>query len=146
MQLDDVAPGLHAALAMTGADEEPMHPRVKPIGIAQPSNTPPRLDEGILDGVLGTRRIAKDQASDGVEVGDRRARKLRERINIAVPCPLHEVPHALTLIGRAVRLVSQGMWDPMSQRVPQSQEWRSRSETKGLARSRIIERGTSKGE
>src|SRR6266480_3216040 len=126
-----------------------MHPCVEAIRVAQPANAPPRLDEGILNGVFSAWRVAKNQASDGIEVSDRGARQPRERVDIAIPCLLHEVPHSVTLIGRAIRLVSQGMWDPKRQRVPQWPRTGGVIQEKGrttppvslgLARARIIGR------
>lgn len=74
--LDQHASFLAPGVAIAGANQQPMHPGVETIRIAETAHVLPGFDEGILDGVLGAVRIAKDQAGDRVEPGDRRARQL----------------------------------------------------------------------
>src|SRR5436190_20832633 len=50
-----------------GIDEEPTHPCVEPIGVAEPWQLPPRVDESFLNGVLGARPVSEDEEGDAIE-------------------------------------------------------------------------------
>src|SRR5262245_46862348 len=92
-KLDFDAPTLVLAqLVPTGIQEQPMQPRLEPIDVAQCRKVPPASDERLLDGVLRTVGIAEDEASRGIQPADRGACEHGERVMIAPPRPLHEVP------------------------------------------------------
>ena len=62
--LDDVASSIALRGPVAGADEESVEPRVEAVRVTQTAEVAPRLHEGILDGVLGEVRVAKDQPRD----------------------------------------------------------------------------------
>jgi len=54
-------------LAVTRVDEEPVQPRVEPLGIAKSRQLAPRQHERLLDGILGRAEIAQDPERDREE-------------------------------------------------------------------------------
>ena len=77
---------------MALVDQQPMQPRLEPIGVAEPSDVAPGGDERLLGGVLGRRFVVEDQPRDDQEPAGRDARQLTERVVIAAHRPLHEIP------------------------------------------------------
>ena len=63
----DGPPTSPTARVLAGANEQPGHPGIESIWIAQSRKASPRVDEGVLDGVFGQGVVAKDQPSDRIE-------------------------------------------------------------------------------
>lgn len=73
-----------------GPDRDPVDPRVEPVGIAQPRQVPPRVDERLLDRVARELRVMEDQASRRVQPRDDPADERSEGVMIALSGPLDE--------------------------------------------------------
>ena len=63
---------------------------VERLRVTQPRQAAPRPDQGLLDGVLGQFRVAKDEAGRGIQARAGRADELGEGVPVASPCSLHE--------------------------------------------------------
>ena len=53
-------PALPVGQPIAGTHDEPVQPRVEPVGVAQPADVPPGGDERLLDGVLGALAVVED--------------------------------------------------------------------------------------
>ena len=65
---------------VAGVDEQSSQPGIEAIGVTQGGDVTPREDERLLRGVLGPISVGEDEPGDGVELVDREADKLRERL------------------------------------------------------------------
>src|SRR3954468_15393568 len=88
-----------ARLIDAGAVEQAVEPGVEAIGIAQGRQPTPGPDEGLLDGVLRSVRVAQDEPGGGIEPEERGVRKRSEGVMIAPSRSLHEFLLHLTLGG-----------------------------------------------
>jgi hypothetical protein len=76
--------------------DEAVQPVVEGTRVAQAADAPPRPDQGLLDGVLGQIRVAKDEARSRVQARTGRASELSEGELVAMPrsfdesVPVHE--------------------------------------------------------
>jgi probable F420-dependent oxidoreductase len=102
-------PPVPAVLLVTGVYEKPMEPDLEALGITQSGKLAPCQQEGLLHGVLGPLRIAKDPERNGVASA---AGPVEERFKgdfVARLRPLDQpVQHARALStapGRALRLI-----------------------------------------
>src|SRR6478672_11997290 len=68
-----------------GIDEEAAEPGVEPLDVPQAGKLSPRVDERLLDGVLGALPVPEDQAGNGVEAVASGGRQGLEGLVIAVP-------------------------------------------------------------
>ena len=78
--------GLEVALPHENAGE----PRLEPIGVAQGREVAPGVDEGRLDGVLGTVKIAQDAVRDREESVAGDGHQAGVRILVALDRPFDE--------------------------------------------------------
>ena len=91
-QLDvHAVPACPSRLIDAGMDEQPMHPGIELVGIAQRGQITPGPDERVLDGVLGLFDIPEHEPGGAIQAGDRGACQLGEGVMIALPRSLHEV-------------------------------------------------------
>jgi hypothetical protein len=81
-----------ALLVPTGIQEEPVEPSVEAINVAKSGQVPPAPDERLLDGVLCSIGISKDETGRGIQPADRGACQHGEGVMIAFPGSLHEFP------------------------------------------------------
>jgi len=87
-----------------------MEPRVEPRWIPQAGQLSPCMDEGLLDGILGSLPVPKDEAGDGVDAIACGHRKGLEGLVIPASRRFHDIelhrsPHRLrNLDGRATTL------------------------------------------
>ena len=89
LDFDDAAPAL-AGEVDAGVRHEAVQPVVERLRVTQPRQAAPRPDQGLLDGVLGQFRVAKDEAGRGIQARAGRADELGEGVPVAPPCSLHE--------------------------------------------------------
>ena len=89
LDLDDTAPS-PSQDRQTGPDGDPVNPCVEPVGIAQPRQISPCVDERVLDRVASEVRVTKDQASRRVQPRDDPADERGEGVMIARSGPLDE--------------------------------------------------------
>src|SRR5690242_19034874 len=89
LDLDDAAPALAREID-AGVRHQAVQPVVERLGIAQPRQAAPRPDQGLLDGVLGQFRVAKDEASGGIQARAGHADELGEGVPVAFASSLHE--------------------------------------------------------
>src|SRR5690348_8333857 len=108
-----------------------MHPRVEPVGVAQPRQVPPRVDVRFLDGVARELRVVEDQAGGSVEARNGPADELGEGVMIARAGPLDENPlvHGPTHVGPVTRPVSNRTVPPLPDWFPNG----ARSSTRPLS-------------
>ena len=69
-----------------------MQPPFEAVGLAQARQVAPGLDVSVLDRVAGELMVPQDQASDGFQLGDRRADKRAERVVVPPACSLDKIP------------------------------------------------------
>ena len=89
-------PGLGVALV----DEQAPDPGFEAIRVPKRRELAPDGDEGALQGVLRERRVAQDPGGQRVHPVAGHRDQRRERIAIAVLCPLDEVSHRRSLSDR----------------------------------------------
>jgi uncharacterized protein (DUF1684 family) len=89
LDLDHAAPAPADELE-TRVRDQAVEPVVEGRGIAQSRQAAPRTDQGLLDGVLGEIRVAKDEAGRGVQSRTGSARELGEGMPVAVASSRHE--------------------------------------------------------
>ena len=87
--LDDAAPAL-AGEVDAGVRHQAVQPVVERRGITQPRQAAPCPDQGLLDGVLGQLRVAKDEAGRGIQARAGLADELREGVPVASARSPHE--------------------------------------------------------
>lgn len=75
-----------------GVDGQPMQPRIESIRVVQPGQVSPRVDEGVLDRVVGEFLIPKNEAGGGVEPGNGEVDEDREGIMVAFARPFDVGP------------------------------------------------------
>ena len=80
---DDLEPPPPADLVLGRVHEDPVHPGIEPIHLAELRELPPASDERLLDGVLGEVGVAQDQPGDRVEVVDLARGELPECLAVA---------------------------------------------------------------
>ena len=83
-------------MAVTRTQKEAVDPRFEAVRVAESADVPPRVDQGILDGILGLIRISQNEIRNGVEPRQRGGGQLREGVVVAIASGLHEMPHAVT--------------------------------------------------
>ena len=84
-------PSLATRLGIAGANEQPMAPGLEAIGVSQGGQIPPRVEEGLLGGVLGQAGVTQDPACHRVHgVADASDERV-EGLFIAVHRPLDEL-------------------------------------------------------
>ena len=94
LEQDDVrreAPAT-SGLGVAGVDEDPMEPRLEPIGVAQGRELPPHLDEGHLDRVFGEVDVAQDPVRDEDAAVADRTNQGAEGLLVALLRSIHEGP------------------------------------------------------
>ena len=69
-----------------------MDPRVEPVGVAQPRQVPPRVDQCLLDRVARELRVPEDQPGGRVQSRDDPADEHGKGVMIARPGSLDENP------------------------------------------------------
>ena len=74
------------------SNQKSMQPGVEPLGVAEAANVEPGVDQGFLDRVLRPFLVAQDQSSCREQARDDRGGERRERLVIAGPRPLDELP------------------------------------------------------
>jgi len=80
-----------ARFGVAGVDEEPVGPGLEPIRVTQRRQVPPRVEQGLLGGVLGEGRVAQDPARHGVHgIADEPDDRV-EGLFVAVHRPLDEL-------------------------------------------------------
>ena len=90
LDLDD-ATAAPSKKGQTGPDGDPVDPRVEPLGIAQPREVLPRVDERLLDRVSRELGVPEDQASRRVQPRDDPTDEHGEGVMIASSGPLDEL-------------------------------------------------------
>lgn len=119
--LDDPSPAISFGESVTRADQQAMEPGLEAIGVAQPGNVAPSLDERLLDCVLGAIRIAQDQPSRCVQSGDDFPDNEPESFPISSLRSPHEfVVHLLDPLPTTQLVASQGMGSEGGREVPTS--------------------------
>ena len=143
LDLDDPPPA-PAKEIEAGVRDEAVQPVVEARRIAQPRQAAPRPDQGLLDGVLGKIRVAKDEASGGVQARTGRAHELSKGVPVALPRSKHEsvlVHHRLSGAGATIVAVLDSLRRPHGRKrfhLPERQP-----ETKSLP-GRPVRRGTGR--
>ena len=89
--LDDLTPPVALRSPIAGPNEQAVEPRVQTIRIAQTTDVPPCLDQGVLDGVFRTIGVAQDQPGRGVQPRDDAVHERPESLVITLLRPLHEL-------------------------------------------------------
>lgn len=89
LDLDDAAAPASQE-GQTGPDRDPVDPRVEPVGVAQPRQVRPRVDERLLDRVSRELGVPEDQAGRRVQPRDDPADEHGEGVMIAPSGPLDE--------------------------------------------------------
>ena len=69
-----------------------MAPRLEPVEVTEARQLPPGQDEGVLERVLGHARVAQDAEGDRVELVAHLVDQDRERLTVAVPRHVDQVP------------------------------------------------------
>src|SRR4051794_11113066 len=90
-----------ARLIDAGAVEQAVEPGAEAVWIAQRWQPTPGPDEGLLDSVLCSIRVAQDEPRGGIQPEERGVRKRGEGVMIAPSRSLHEFLLHLTLGGGA---------------------------------------------
>ena len=75
------------------ANEQFSKPRLEPIGIAQPRERAPGLQERVLDRILRGVLVAQDHPRGRGQPPDRLCRELGKGVVIAFPRPEHKLAH-----------------------------------------------------
>ena len=91
VKLDLGPPALLAGRFVAGTHRQPSKPGVPGIGVTECAHVPPREEKRILEGILGTMRIAEDELGDAFEPRRRYLHQLCEGIEVTGPGPLDEV-------------------------------------------------------
>ena len=78
LDLDDPAASPRRIIE-AGTDGEPVDPGVEPVGVAQPREVPPGVDQRILDRVARELRVPEDEAGGRVQPRDDPAGRARRR-------------------------------------------------------------------
>jgi len=71
--------------------EDPIHPGVEAVDVAELRELPPAPDERLLNGVLGQVWVAQDEPGDRVEAVDLARGELPERLAVALSRSFDEV-------------------------------------------------------
>ena len=90
----------------TGTNGDPVDPGVEPVGVAQPRQVPPGLDECLLDRVARELRVMEDQSGCCVQPRDDPADEHGEGVMIAIPRSLDET----SLVDDCLGLVARPPW------------------------------------
>jgi hypothetical protein len=76
---------------VAGVDEKPMGPGLEPIGIPEARQMTPRVEQGLLGGVLGEARITQDPARQRMQGVADASDELVEGLFVVVPRSLDEL-------------------------------------------------------
>ena len=98
LDLDD-ASSTFAHEVDAGVGHEAVQPVVEGRRVAQPRQAAPRPDQGLLDGVLGKIRVAKDEAGRGIQAAAGHADELGEGMPVASPRSVYESVLVHTRLG-----------------------------------------------
>ena len=91
MQFVDLPGAARPCESITDADCEPVHPDIPGVRVADRRDVPPCDEQRLLDGVLGTELVSKDELGRAVHPAERAPGEDREGSVVAGPRALHEV-------------------------------------------------------
>ena len=103
----------------TGTHGDAVDPGVEPVGVAQPRQVPPGLDECLLDRVARELRVVEDQSGRCVQSRDDPADEHGEGVMIALSGPLDEIP----LVHRRPPVTARPLGRALNRTVPSRAEW-----------------------
>ena len=75
----------------SSVEQQPIHPGVEPIRIAEPRQLTPGDHQRLLHGILGSADIPEDPPGDRVQPIAERAGQDRECLSVTSLCLLHEI-------------------------------------------------------